>query len=632
MEIKNYPKLVCLLVCLFFAHYQSKSQSAALALTPVSLNDLSAFKPVTNNWKLVSDVFFDPIKGGAAKTTSGTGILVNTPSKNAEGHLLTTMEHGDLELELDFMMAKGSNAGVYLQGRYEIQMFDSWGVKDPKSSDAGGIYERWDESRPEGRKGYEGHPPAQNVSKAPGLWQHFRIVFRAPRFNAQGQKTENARFIEVVQNGVTIHKNVEVTGPTRAAAFQDEKPLGPLMIQGDHGSVAIRNIKYKAYGTELVTLSNLKLSAFDGTFKSVAEFDSKTPKTVMDLDVLAHLAPATRDNFAGKITGTIHVPTSGQYYFNLNLAWIPNEVNPERLNGTGELSVNGNKVLTVDPGKGSSAEATVNLQAGDYPITLSYYKNYGFWYARSNDITLSVAGPGVAYRSLNTPVRAADPVGPITVSVENEPVMQRGFVNHGDTKRTHVISVGEPGGASYTVDLHAGEFLQIWRGNFLETTQMWHGRGESQLAVPQGSVIQFPAKPSLTFLTNQKTAWPDSNAAFSYLGYDVTKAGRPIFKYALGAASVRETIEPEDGGKKLAHSFTVMPGQETKEIWCLVASGDNITKLPNGLYAVNDKQYFIELAGKEKPVIRTNAQNKTEMLLPVKVKNNMGMVKYAIVW
>ena len=632
MKIKAYFNLLLLSVFLFLPKGPSIAQNPTdvFALTPLPLTDASAFKSLPGNWKLVSDVTFDPLKGGKAKTAAGTGVLVNTPGKSNNGHLFTTMEHGDIELELDFMMAKNSNAGVYLQGRYEIQIFDSWGENDPKFSDAGAIYQRWDEKRGVGREGYEGHPPLVNVSKAPGLWQHFRIVFRAPRFNAQGQKTENARFVEVYQNGVLVQKNIEVTGPTRAAAFEDEKPLGPLMIQGDHGAVAIRNIKYKAYGTELVTLSNMKLTSYEN-IKSLTDFTTKAPKAEMDIDVLEHLAPASRDNFAGQITGTIQVPTAGEYFFNLNLAWIPMDTNPNYINGAGELTIGDKKVLTVT-GKTGVASGTVNLPAGKQSFTLNYFKSSAYWYARSNDITLSVGGPGIAYTALNQPLRAADPVGAITVSVEQEPVMQRGFLEHQGKKKTHVISVGEPGNANYAVDLSRGEFLQIWRGNFLETTPMWHNRGETQLEVPMGSVIQFAAKPSLTFLADQNAVWPDSNATYTNLGYDVTLAGRPVFKYALGGASVRETVEPEDNGRKLTHSFVVMPGQEKNQIWCRVAEGTNITKMPNGLYAINNKEYFIQLTGKEKPVIRTTAQNTQEMLLPVKAKDNVGTVKYAIIW
>ena len=82
----------------------------------------------------------------------GTGVLVNEPKDDHQANLLTQMEHSDMELEIEFMMPKGSNSGIYFMGRYEVQLLDSWGVKEPESSDCGGIYERWDDSRPEGEK------------------------------------------------------------------------------------------------------------------------------------------------------------------------------------------------------------------------------------------------------------------------------------------------------------------------------------------------------------------------------------------------------------------------------------------------------------------------------------------------
>ena len=97
-------------------------------------------------------------------------------------------------------------------GRYEIQVFDSWGVDSSqvKHSDCGGIYERWKDD-----KGYEGHAPRVNASKKPGEWQTLEVVFVPPGLTLQGKKIENARFVKVVLNGQLIHENVDVTGPTR---------------------------------------------------------------------------------------------------------------------------------------------------------------------------------------------------------------------------------------------------------------------------------------------------------------------------------------------------------------------------------------------------------------------------------
>lgn len=620
------------LLFLMLAGFTGAAQTRELPDNTIPLQNLDAFRPTAGNWRLAGDVYYDLRKAGKGKLQEGTGVLVNDPSEKSKDNLLTKMEHGDLELELDFMMDKGSNSGIYLQGRYEVQLFDSWGVQNPTAQDCGAIYERWDENRPDNRKGYEGHAPAVNVSKAPGLWQHYKIVFRAPRFNEQGQKTANAVFVQVIHNGVMIHENVEVTGPTRAAAFQDEQPLGPLMIQGDHGRVAIRNIRYKSFGTEPVALTGLTLKAYEGDVKRVAAFDTLTPVRVTDIRALAHQGSGTRDQFGGKINGTIHIPRAGEYLFNLKLDWIPEDNNyPERPNGAGELTIGGKKVITID-GEHGDASAMVQLEAGEHPIELSYLKNFGYWYAQSNDFTLSVEGAGVPRTALNTPLRAVEPVGAIMVLADKEPVMLRSFIEHGGGKRTHTISVGEPGGANYTVDLGTGDFLQFWRGNFLETTPMWHGRGESQLAVPLGSVIALAGKPTLAILPDVNAAWPDSSAAYNYLGYEVDKSGRPTFKYTLGAASVREKFEVREEGRKLGHTLTVVPGQEQGVLWCRVAEGSEIKKLPNGLYAINDKEYLIELPRRAKPVIRNTDGNRKELLLPVEAKNGTAEVQYNIVW
>jgi hypothetical protein len=188
-------------------------------------------------WHEVGDVSLDEKNNRKLATKPGKGIIDNGGhTKN----ILSKEEFGDVEAHVEFMVAKRSNSGVYFQGRYEIQVLDSWGVKKLKHGDCGGIYQRWGKN-PSGKMGYEGIPPRVNASKEPGKWQTFDITFRAPRFDASGKKTENAKFIKVVHNGITVHENREVTGPTRASTFNDEKAVGPLMIQGDHGPVAYRN-------------------------------------------------------------------------------------------------------------------------------------------------------------------------------------------------------------------------------------------------------------------------------------------------------------------------------------------------------------------------------------------------------
>ncbi|MHC4463068.1 MAG: family 16 glycoside hydrolase [Planctomycetota bacterium] len=201
--------------------------------------DFSQWRGNTGQWEIVGDTFMRPDNEKLLGSKPGSGVIVNGPTGRTR-NILSKAEFGDVSTHIEFMVPKGSNSGVYFMGRYEIQVFDSWGVKAPKHSDCGGIYQRWDNKR--NPKGYEGHSPRVNASRALGQWQTFDVIFRAPRFDESGRKIANARFERVVHNGIVIHENVELNGPTRASTYNDEKPTGPLMLQGDHGPVAYRNI------------------------------------------------------------------------------------------------------------------------------------------------------------------------------------------------------------------------------------------------------------------------------------------------------------------------------------------------------------------------------------------------------
>jgi len=621
--------LVILTSCGFLIFSPLLAQKSPIPPEKIPLENLDVFKATTANWNIVGDVFYD-LNGGKSKIENGDGILLNTLQKGNNDAIMTSFEHGDMELELDFMMPKGSNSGIYFQGRYEVQLFDSWGINDPKYSDVGAIYQRWDVSRGSGKEGFEGHPPFINVARAPGLWQNLKVVFKAPRFDAQGNKTQNAKFESVYLNDVLVQKNVEITGPTQAAFFDDEKPLGPLAIQGDHGGVAIRNIAYKTFGTESVALKDMKLTYYD-SIKTIDDFTVEAPKGTMEIDVLDHLAPASRNEFAGVIEGDLTLPSNGDYFFSLNLEWVPDDTPPGIINGAGKLFIDDKEVLEVD-GVTGKANASVQLSAGNHKLKLMYFKSFGYWYARSNNITLNVESKSVSQTALNVPLRAVDPVSKIAVNVGEKTQTQRGFLMHQGEKRTHTMAVGEPGGANYAVDLSSGELLGVWRGGFVETTPMWHGRGETQLMLPMGDLIEFEAKPSIAILSDKNQAWPKDAKEITYEGYQFMKNGEPVVKYFLAGNEIIDTFVTEGGGKRLTRTIQVIPTAENSQFYCRVAEGSTIEKLPNGLYAIDDKKYYIEFEGKVSPEIRSTAEGKKEMILPVQVKDGMGSVGYSFVW
>lgn len=148
--------------------------------------------------------------------------------------LATEESFGDCELYLEYMLAQGSNSGVYLAGQYELQLFDSYGHQgELMPGDNGGVYRLPDNTG--------GTPPRVNASRPPGAWQSIHLWFRAARFE-NGKKTANAKFLRVLLNENLIHENVEVLGPTGSLGRRAEGPAGPIILQGDHGPVAYRNI------------------------------------------------------------------------------------------------------------------------------------------------------------------------------------------------------------------------------------------------------------------------------------------------------------------------------------------------------------------------------------------------------
>jgi hypothetical protein len=203
---------------------------------------LDGFRQVAM-WRGVSEV--SAVAEKCEFEVKGEGrILVNSLTKPEKApYLLTKEEFGDAKIELEFMVPKGSNAGVYVMGRYEIQILDSFGREKYGSGDLGGLYQRWDPNRPKARQGYEGTRPKVNAAKAPGEWQTMEIVFRAPRFDAAGKKTKDATFETVFVNGQLVQENVATTGHTQSAPFEGDAKTGPIAIQGDHGPIAIRSYK-----------------------------------------------------------------------------------------------------------------------------------------------------------------------------------------------------------------------------------------------------------------------------------------------------------------------------------------------------------------------------------------------------
>jgi hypothetical protein len=157
---------------------------------------------------------------------------------NGTGSIHTKDEFGDCQLHLEWASpseVKGEgqgrgNSGVYLQGRYEVQILDSYNNKTYFHGQAGAVYKQY--------------APLVNACRKPGEWQTYDIIFHAPRFGEDGSIVQKAR-VTVLHNGVLIQDNVEIlgaTGPAGEPAYEKHPADQPITLQ-DHGNpVRYRNI------------------------------------------------------------------------------------------------------------------------------------------------------------------------------------------------------------------------------------------------------------------------------------------------------------------------------------------------------------------------------------------------------
>ena len=560
------------------------------AQVTLPLTDLSFFKSPSHNWQLAADAWADLNQANLLNVKAGTGILVNQINKDKHGEdLYTNIEHGDMDLELDYMMAKGSNSGIYLQGRYEVQLLDSWGVANARAVDNGGIYDR--------------NAPRQNVSRAPGLWQHMKISFQAPRFDASGHKTENARMLRVELNGVVIHDGIALAAPTGGAISDEEAVSGPLRFQGDHGTVAFRNIIITKYDKSRPELSALQFKVYEGKYEAEPDYTKLTPQAQGASPILSSNVVQLNNEFLLHYTGTLQIKEVGDYYFELGAP-----------GGRGFLTINKQKLL---PQKGTDGQLKINLPAGAVPFDLAYSK-YEDW-ARPS-LALSVAGPGIReYAISDANTGSPDVVDPILVNAPANTLLHS-FMDIPGQRVVHAVSVGSPLKLHYTYDMEKGSVVQVWRGGFLDATPMWHERGDGS-SRPAGSVVHFGKSTYfLQKLSSAQAEWPKDSTGTGYRpkGYKLDKDDRPAFRYQLYGSAVQDALTVLDNGQGIKREVTVQA--PVAGLYALLATGKNIELLPGGLYII-DKTYYIQVneAAGAQAVIRTS-NGAQELLLPVKEK------------
>jgi hypothetical protein len=236
LQIHQGPPMVVQFKDIQIKNLEPKYDDAVLLFDGKSLDDWDFQNPKGKSKWEVGVAAMSPENPKMLVNTGGTGEMINKAAKHGDSvDIFSKKKFGDCLIELQVMVPKGSNSGIYVMGEYEIQVLDSWGREKMTGGDMGAVY--------------GASPPGLNASRKPGEWQRYVIDFSAPRFDSSNKKRTGdrgkARLLSVELNDKPLHKDVKMGKETPGGVTGVESPTGPLMFQGNHGPVAYRNIVIK---------------------------------------------------------------------------------------------------------------------------------------------------------------------------------------------------------------------------------------------------------------------------------------------------------------------------------------------------------------------------------------------------
>jgi hypothetical protein len=582
-----------------------------LPFKTLALNDLENFQEGTNGWITAENVFMDRQTKYHCKIEQGKGIVVSQGDN--DNQLITRLEYGDLDLEMDFMLAKNSVGLLFLQGCYGIQLSDSWRSETLSAQSSGVIL-----------SGDSNKLPALNVSKAPGLWQHLVVKFKAPRFDSSGTKVADALFTEVILNGKRIHKDVAVSQVTQFAPSKNEREKASLVMVSQFGPVAFRDIQYKNYEDKRIRTEAIGYKVYKGLFREYDTLNGMKPLRTGTVDSI-HWAVGDK---RAQVTfeGNLQVPADGDYLFKLRAggpAWVL--LNKELVVGNG-----GTRDYT------DARYGKIALKKGVHPFQI-IYANY------DESLVVEYEGPEMPLTKLTalTSERFVHAIEPFEYMPGNKAVVQRAFFTHHGKINPYTMCVGVPEGLNYAFDLSTYSILSVWNGKFIDVGNMWLSRGESQMAMPLGAALELSGVPSVSQLADSKDPWIDTvdvvNNPFSKRGYRIDTSGLPVFTYTYNGLALEDYLHPGENtaGWERSVALKTNSSENMEDIFFLLGSGKFIERLPNGEYAIDDKKYYISaISGiDEKNLIIEKKKDRYELLLPVTVSPEAPLkFNYSIIW
>lgn len=519
---------------------------------------------------------------GFSKSSDGNLEVWNTQGGTAR----TRFPHEDLKGYFEVKLAPGSQLTIKFQDAVPFVLTaapeaEAWGKLAQLS--------------PEIRGG-----------KQPDIWQTVQFSYKA------ALKDESypfpPRLEEIVVNGVRIHQEAVVEGQSPSAA--------PFVLEAE-GRLAIRRMALKPITQEstpeirpvlpLKLESQIAYSYHEkDNWSLLKDFQQAQKVASGETDIMDIRKQSQRsEHFGLRYTGTFTASLKGTYTFYLTS------------DDGSRMEIDDTEILINDGTHGATTVAhTLELAAGSHSFQIEYFQGGGGASFRADYEGMAVTKRPF-YGHSAAPKKAQKTS--LQLQPESEPLIQRGFLNYppiqrlaekeAPQRRTHAIAVGGPNERHFAVDAGQGTLLMLWRGSFLNTTNMWRGRGNWQNMAPGEYLVARSGRPDFVRLSDINMPWPDSLSAFGTewkpLGYELDEAGWPLFRYNLAGTEIEDAYTSSEAGlRRMVH---ISKGADPLSF--LVAAGSQIEDLGQGNYVVQGPGYRLVLrdADLDKLYIRETA-------------------------
>ena len=494
---------------------------------PIKHSTISEWEYDLSKWKEIEDVNINPINL-KANTQAGKGVWFT----NSASQMASKVGFNDVKISFQYMVGKETKASLRV-GSVAI---------DLSEKAAGDLY--------------NGLKASQNVSMAPGLWQHMSLII--------SRKGSNLLLEYINLNEVLIQQNVFLPNN------QDYK----IVFENKTGPFALKDVSLASYSDKKpISVNNISYEIED-TFGWDKTFEIKgTPRVSGTTEILKPVPSVSSREFINYFKADLHVDIADTYAITLDYQ------------GVCQLSIDGVPVVGSKEYIFRVPETkTIKLTPGKHQLELRYQR---IWW--SPGFGIFVSGSDFRPYALHDPksLPAKELVGGISIEeIAGIPKIIRGFIEFGKEKRTEVISIGTPEQRHFSFDLSTASLLYAWKGKFADLTEMWFERGEPQILMPMGQSIAFLGK------------CPIVGKEAHFQEYYLDKNGIPTFNHTIDGALLSQKFEPTSSGLK------VEIGSDDAKMEILLSEKEGLQKLSESLY--RSKDHYLKIANPK--AIRISAE------------------------